>query len=75
MILVVAPRIQAVFMFTTSTIFMRSRVLPTWLAISGYGAGLALLVLPTIAVPAGLVFPAWVLAVSLRLIATRRQNP
>ncbi len=71
LILVVAPRIQAVFMFTTSTVIMRSRVLPSWLAVIGYLSGLVLFVLPLVTQPAGLVFPAWVLTVSVVLLLTR----
>ena len=40
MILVVAPRLQAVFIFSTSTVILRSRVLPSWLAIVRYVSGL-----------------------------------
>jgi hypothetical protein len=71
LILVVAPRIQAVFIFTTSTVIMRSRVLPSWLAVVGYLSGLVLFVLPLVAQPAGLVFPAWVFTVSVVLLVTR----
>ena len=71
LVLVVAPRIQAVFIFTTSTVIMRSRVLPSWLAVVGYLSGLVLFVLPLVAQPAGLVFPAWVFTVSVVLLVTR----
>ena len=42
LLLVVAPRIQAVFVFTTSTVILRSRVLPSWLAVVGFVAGTAI---------------------------------
>ncbi len=71
LILVVAPRIQAAFMFTTSTVIMRSRVLPRWLAVIGYLSGLVLFVLPLVTQPAGFAFPAWVLTVSVVLLLTR----
>jgi len=71
LILVVAPRIQAVFIFTTSTVIMRTHVLPSWLAVIGYLSGLVLFVLPLVTQPSGLVFPAWVLTVSVMLLATR----
>jgi hypothetical protein len=69
LILVVAPRLQAVFVFTTSTVIMRSRVLPSWLAILGYVSGLMLFVFPLVTDPIGLVFPAWVFIVSAVLMA------
>jgi hypothetical protein len=71
LILVVAPRLQAVFIFTTSTVIMRSRVLPSWLAVIGYLSGLVLFLLPLVTQPAGLLFPAWVLVVSVVLLLTR----
>ena len=74
LILVVAPRLQAVFIFTTSTVIMRSRVLPSWLAILGYLTGLALFVVPLIAEPAGLLFPVWVFTVSAVLLLHRPTN-
>lgn len=74
LILVVAPRIQAVFVFTTSTVILRSRVLPTWLAIVGYVSGLALFLIPIITEPAGYLFPAWVLIVSVVLLVDRPQD-
>lgn len=64
LILVVAPRLQAVFIFSTSTVIMRSHVLPTWLAIVGYVTGVVLFVVPLITQPAGLLFPVWVFLVS-----------
>ena len=71
LILVVAPRLQAVFIFTTSTVILRSRVLPSWLAVIGYLSGLGLFLVPLVTRPAGLVFPAWVFTVSVVLLATR----
>ena len=71
LILVVAPRLQAVFIFTTSTVIMRSRVLPSWLAILGYLTGLALFIVPLVTQPAGLLFPVWVLIVSAVLLVNR----
>jgi len=71
LILVVAPRLQAVFIFTTSTVILRSRVLPSWLAFLGYVIGLILFVVPLVTQPAGLAFPAWVLIVSVVLMVKR----
>ncbi|MDH4277052.1 MAG: hypothetical protein OEW83_03090 [Acidimicrobiia bacterium] len=71
MILVVAPRLQAVFIFSTSTVILRSRVLPSWLAIVGYISGIVLFVVPLVAQPVGLMFPAWVFIVSVVLMLHR----
>jgi hypothetical protein len=71
MILVVAPRLQAVFVFSTSTVILRSRVLPSWLAIVGYVSGLMLFVVPLVTQPVGLAFPVWVFIVSVVMMLKR----
>lgn len=72
--LVIAPRMQAVFVIATSTVILRSRALPTWLAYLGYLLGLVLFVVPFVIEPMGLLFPAWVLLVSIVLLVTRAQE-
>ena len=71
LLLVVGPRIQAVFIFTTSTVILRSKVLPSWLAVVGYTAGLVMFVMPFVSLPVGYVFPVWVFAVSVVLLVVR----
>lgn len=71
LVLVVAPRIQAVFIFTTSTVIKRSKVLPTWLAIVGYLAGLMMFLAPLVYVPLAYAFPVWVFLVSVVLLIVR----
>lgn len=71
LILVVAPRLQAVFIFSTSTVIIRSRVLPSWLGFVGYATGIVLFVVPLITQPFGYLFPVWVLAVSAVLLVNR----
>ncbi len=74
LVLVVAPRIQAVFVFTTSTIILRSAVLPRWLALFGYVFGVILLTVPLITQPTGVGFPVWVLVVSVTILVSRPRN-
>lgn len=71
LILVVAPRLQAVFVFTTSTVILRSGVLPTWLAFAGYACGVVLFIVPLVTQTLGLLFPIWVLIVSLVILVVR----
>jgi hypothetical protein len=71
LLLVVAPRIQAVFVLTTSTLILRSRILPRWLAIVGYVIAVGMFVFPLVAEPLGLGFPAWVLVVSIVIFLRR----
>lgn len=71
LLLVVAPRLQAVFVFTTSTVILRSGILPRWLAIFGYAMGAGLFLMPVVFRPLGLGFPIWVLVVSLVIMSRR----
>jgi len=71
LVLVVAPRMQAVFVITTSTVILRSAILPRWLAIVGFVAGAGMFVFPLVYRPLGLAFPVWVFIVSLVIFVHR----
>ena len=71
LLLIVAPRVQAVFVLTTSTVILRSRILPRWLAIVGYIVAVAMFLFPLVADPIGLVFPIWVATVSIAIFVHR----
>ncbi|MFD8206818.1 hypothetical protein ACFV2S_10485 [Streptomyces sp. NPDC059695] len=66
-----AMRMAAVFVITTSTIGHRLGVLPRPLAVVGYLAGLTLLVVGASLPWSELVFPAWVLVLSLNILGGR----
>ena len=74
-LLIIAPRIQAVFVLVTSTMIMRSHVLPRWLAIVGYVVALGMLIVPVIFEPVGLAFPLWVFLVSVVILVVRPRLP
>ena len=74
LILVVAPRLQAVFVFSTSTVILRSQVLPSWLAVVGYLMGSGMFLIPIITQPLGLAFPAWVFIVSVVMLVNRPKD-
>lgn len=65
---VYAVKMAAVFTFTASTLIYRTGVTARWTALAGYASGLLLLfvmeTLPWILI----LFPAWVLAVSLSIL-------
>jgi hypothetical protein len=65
---VYAMRMAAVFAITTSTIVTRLSLAPRWLSVTGLGTGAVLLLslgwIPWIE----LVFPAWVLALSVHIL-------
>ena len=59
-------------MFTTSTLVLRTGVMPRWLAHIGYATGVVLF--PLVYHPLGIVFPLWVLVVSITIGLTRPQH-
>ncbi len=73
---VFAFKMAAVFMFSTGTIGLRTGFLPRWVALVGYACALVLLLVLTSWVWIGLLFPLWVLLVSLVVLTMefRRQR-
>jgi hypothetical protein len=69
-----AMKMAAVFMITTSTISLQTRIFPHWMAILGYILALVLLLsIGTIEwIP--LVFPLWVLLISLYILSQNRRG-
>ncbi|MBG7606086.1 MAG: hypothetical protein IZT58_15900, partial [Actinobacteria bacterium] len=72
LLFVVIPRIQALFVLSTSTIFLRTNAAPKWLALVGYAFGVALFVFPVIIKPVGIGFPIWVFVASVTVLFTKR---
>lgn len=72
LLFVVIPRIQALFVLSTSTIFLRTNAAPKWLALVGYAFGVALFVFPVITKPVGIAFPIWVFVASVTVLFTKR---
>lgn len=73
-LLVAGPRIQAVFVASTSTVFLRARVVPNWLAYLGYAVAGVMFAVPIVSEPVGLGLPAFVLVSSITILATRRRS-
>jgi hypothetical protein len=67
-----ATRAAAVFLLATATIGLRSRVIPRWLAITGYLLGIALFVVVVVWDWIILVLPVWVAAVSFFILRRER---
>ena len=63
-----AMRMAAVFMISVATIALRTRVMPRWLAISGYASAVVLLVSLSITPWVQLLFPLWVLLLSVQIL-------
>jgi len=71
---VYAIRMAGVFIITTSTISLRTRVMPRWLALLGYLAALVLLLGVGASAWSPLVFPAWVFVISIWILVQRFQG-
>jgi hypothetical protein len=65
-----AVRAGAVFVVVTSTIGLRTGTLPRWLALAGYAIALVLLIAVSLFRLSVLLFPVWVVAVSVVILLT-----
>jgi hypothetical protein len=73
---VFAFRMAAMFVFTTSSIGLRAGILPRWYAWSGYGVATFLLLSASFVSWFALVFPLWLIVLSVILLrAARRIDP
>lgn len=61
-------KMAGVFMFSTSTILLRTGIVPRWIAFLGYGLGAVLLLSIGIIVWVSLVFPVWVFVLSVAIL-------
>jgi len=65
---VYAVKMAGVFMITTSTVGLRIRIFPRWIALLGYGLALVLLFSAGTIEWIPVVFPLWVLLVSVHIL-------
>jgi hypothetical protein len=74
---VYALRMAAVFLIANGTLWLRTGVMPRWMAFVTYAVALILLFVFTQAQWVVLIFPAWVFAVSLYILVVnvRRREP
>jgi hypothetical protein len=68
---VYSMRMAAVFTLTTVTIARRTEIVSRWLTVAGLATALVLLVGVGISPWVELLFPAWILAVSIEILAAR----
>jgi hypothetical protein len=71
---VYAIKMAAVFMISLGTIWVRTRVMPRWLAFLTYALALGLLLSITSSLWVLLIFPAWVCVVSVYLLTTNLRS-
>lgn len=65
---VYALRMAGVLLISLGTMWLRTGVMPRWLAFITYAVALVLLVITTLSVWVTLIFPAWVLGVSILIL-------
>ena len=71
-----AIKMAGVFMISTCTLFLRTKVTPRWMALLGYALALLLLVSISRTGWAFLVFPLWILLISIYiLVENYRRGP
>ena len=68
-------RMAAVFTFSTSMIILRTEALPRWLALTGFGAGLVLFAGIELSPWVELLFPSWILLVSIEILRSGLSSP
>jgi hypothetical protein len=71
---VYAMRMAAVFTVSVSTLGLRAAAFPRWVAFAGYGAAIVLLVSAGEHKWTQLVFPVWVLVLSIVILVTKPQH-
>ncbi len=64
-----AVRMAGVFMISLGTIWLRTGLMPRWLVVTTYGFALFLLLVVSFTVWVSLVFPAWVLLISVYILS------
>jgi hypothetical protein len=72
---VYSMRMAAVFTLTTVTIARRTKIVSRWLTVAGLATALVLLVGIGISPWAELLFPVWILAISIDILAAGPRAP
>ena len=67
---VYALRMAAVFTFSTATITLRTKVIPRWIGVLGFAIAVVLLVSVGLTPWVDLLFPAWILLLSIDIMRT-----
>ena len=68
-----AIKMAAVFIFSTTTIGMRTGLLPRWLTVAGFAAGLVLLFGSSVTAWMNLVLPVWAFVLSVDILVRNRR--
>jgi hypothetical protein len=72
---VYAMRMAAVFTMSTATITLRTQVVPRWISLAGFATAVVLLVSVGLTPWVELLFPAWILLLSIDILRTGLRGP
>jgi hypothetical protein len=72
---VYAMRMAAVFTMSTATIALRTRIIPRWISLAGFAAAVVLLISVGLTPWVELLFPAWILLLSIDILRTGLRGP
>jgi len=70
----VLPRLQAVFVLSTSRLALRTDQISPWVSYFGYAIGLVMFFFPILLEPLSLAFPIWVGVLSVALLIGHRET-
>ena len=71
---VYAMRMAAVFTISTATMGLRTGIMPRWLGVTGYAVAAVLLLAVDVTRWVELLFPLWILVLSIDTLASRRSR-
>lgn len=74
-VIIFMPRMQALFVFSTAALGLRTGALPRWAVLVSYLLGIWLLVNFTFLTPNVYLFPSWVALMSIELLIRRHSQP
>ena len=74
-VVIFMPRMQALFVFSTAALGLRTGALPRWAVVVSYLLGIWLLVNFTFLTPNVYLFPFWVALISVELLIRRHSQP
>jgi hypothetical protein len=69
-----AVKMAGVFIFSTCIIALRTRILPRWIAFSGFACGLVLLLVISNWLWIAMLFPLWTLLVSAHILVAQKKR-
>ena len=72
---VYAIKMAGVFMITTCTLAIRTGIFPRWMSLLGYGLALLLILSIGLVSWVSLIFPLWVLLISIHFLLANLRNP